>query len=142
MITPEAWNRLKLRMSGLGLSESDLDEQFIIGSGRGGQKLQKTSSCVRLLYARLNLIVKCQESRSRECNRFLARRLLCEKIEFIKYREACEEKKRQQKIRRQKARRSRRAKEKILADKRHQGILKESRKPPNLDNEVHFDDSI
>jgi hypothetical protein len=67
---------------------------------------------------------------------------LCEKIEFIKYREACEEKKRQQKIRRQKARRSRRAKEKILADKRHQGILKESRKPPNLDNEVHFDDSI
>ena len=134
MITPETWDKLKARMMALGIAEDDLDEQFIIGSGRGGQKLQKTSSCVRLLYIPLNLVIKCQESRSRERNRFLARRRLCEKIDTIKNREKSEEKKRQQKIRRQKARRSRRAKEKMLADKRHQSQRKDLRKKPSSDS--------
>jgi protein subunit release factor B len=133
MITPETWDKLKARMMTLGISEDDLDEQFIIGSGRGGQKLQKTSSCVRLFYIPLNLVIKCQESRSRERNRFLARRRLCEKIDTIKNREKSEEKKRQQKIRRQKARRSRRAKKKMLADKRHQSQRKDLRKKPSSD---------
>lgn len=128
MITPEVWNKLNAWMVSLGIQEEDLDEQFIIGSGRGGQKLQKTSSCVRLTYRPLNLIIKCQESRSRERNRLLARRRLCEKIDTIKNREKSEEKKRQQKIRKQKARCSRKAKEKILADKRHQSQRKDRRK--------------
>jgi peptide chain release factor len=130
MITPEAWSKLKAWMSTLGIQEGAIDEQFIIGSGRGGQKLQKTSSCVRLTYLPNGIVIKCQESRSRERNRFLARRRLCEKIDAIKNREKSVAKKRQEKIRRQKARRSRKSKEKMLANKRHQSQRKEQRKKP------------
>jgi peptide chain release factor len=134
MITPETWAKLKSWMNGLGILEEQIDEQFIIGSGRGGQKIQKTSSCVRLSYLSGQIVIKCQESRSREMNRFLARRRLCEKIDCIQNREKSAKKKQQEKIRRQKARRSRKAKEKMLENKRHQAKRKLGRRKPGVDD--------
>ena len=132
MITSDTWEKLKAWMHELGIEENEIDEQFIIASGRGGQKLQKTSSCVRLVYLPSNIVIRCQESRSREMNRFLARRRLCEKIDGIKNREKSAKRKQQEKIRRQKARRSRKSKEKMLENKRHQSRRKESRKKPTI----------
>ena len=70
---------LEARMERLGIREDELVEKFILGSGRGGQKVNKTSSCVYLKHEPSGLEVKCQRCRSRELNRFHARRELCEK---------------------------------------------------------------
>ena len=81
MITAKKWLRLRDWMARLNIIEEDLKEQFIIGSGSGGQKLHKTASCVLLIHASSNHQIKCQHSRSREANRYLARQRLCEKID-------------------------------------------------------------
>ncbi|MFC1453431.1 peptide chain release factor family protein, partial [Verrucomicrobiota bacterium] len=65
---------LARRMSDLGIREENLVEKFILGSGSGGQKLNKTSSCVYLKHPDSGIEIKCQQSRRRELNRFLARR--------------------------------------------------------------------
>src|SRR3990167_5823906 len=124
MITPEKWKKLRDWMQDLGIDEEDLSEKFILGSGRGGQNLQKTSSCVALKHLPTGIFTKCQQSRSRESNRYFARRRLCEKIDQIQNKEKSEKQQAAEKIRRQKKRRSRREKQKILEDKRHQAHLK------------------
>ena len=114
-------------MQALGVREQDIEEQFVRSSGAGGQKVNKTSSCVVLHHRPTGIRVKCQQERSQALNRFLARRILLDKIE-AKLRGA--ESAAQQeiaKIRRQKKRRSRRTKQKMLADKRRQAEKKSSR---------------
>jgi len=108
------------RMLELGVSESDIEETFVRSSGPGGQKVNKTSSCVYLLHIPTGLAVKCQRERSRSLNRYLARRLLLDKIERTQKGFVEEEREKIEKIRRQKRKRSKRAKEKILTDKHHQ----------------------
>ncbi|WP_236019006.1 peptide chain release factor family protein [Geomonas propionica] len=98
---------LKAKMEQLGVAEKDLEERFVHASGRGGQHVNKSSSCVYLKHLPSGLEVKCMESRSQSLNRFLARRLLLEKIEgagggMTKKELAAE------KLKRQKARRKRR----------------------------------
>ena len=105
-------------MRRLGVRERDLEEKFIRSSGRGGQKVNKTSSCVYLKHIPTGIEVKCQQDRSQALNRFLARRILTNKIETRILGRLSEERKRIEKIRRQKRRRSKRAKEKMLKDKR------------------------
>ena len=73
-------SELYKRMAELNIDESDLVEKFIRGSGSGGQKINKTSSCVYLLHKPSGTEVKCQTTRSQAMNRFYARRELCEKI--------------------------------------------------------------
>lgn len=109
---------LKLKMEGLGIRERDLRERFVRSSGKGGQKVNKTSSCVYLKHKPTGIEVKCQRERSQALNRFLARRILTNKIETRILGELSEERKRIERIRRQKRRRSKRAKEKMLRDKR------------------------
>lgn len=109
---------LRVKMEGLGIRERDLEEKFIRSSGRGGQKVNKTSSCVYLKHRPTGIEVKCQQERSQARNRFLARRILARKIETRILGKLSEERKRIEKIRRQKRRRSKRAKEKMLRDKR------------------------
>lgn len=75
------WDELYTQMDHLGISERDLEEKFILGSGKGGQKVNKTHSCVQLKHIPTNTLIKCQQERSREANRFFARRILCERIE-------------------------------------------------------------
>jgi len=129
-VTPGKEDALRQRMKSLGIKEGDIEEKFIRASKRGGQKVNKTSSCVYLKHRPTQTEVKCQIERSQALNRFLARRILADKIEArILNKKSAEEKKRE-KIRRQKRRRSRRAKEKMLRDKKRRSQVKRLRKPP------------
>ena len=112
------------RMLKLGLAESDFEESFIRSSGPGGQKVNKSSSCVYLIHIPTGLAVKCQRERSQSLNRFLARRLLLDKIESRQKGFVAEAKEKLEKIRRQKRKRSKRAKEKILVSKHQQAEKK------------------
>lgn len=117
------------RMKKLGVSEQDIEETFIRSSGPGGQKVNKSSSCVFIRHIPTGLSVKYQRERSQALNRFLARRLLLDKIERMQKGMVSRERERIEKIRRQKRKRSKRAKEKMLADKHHQAVKKQSRSP-------------
>lgn len=128
MITQEKWEKLYERMAGLGIREEDLTENFIRGSGSGGQKINKTSSCVQLRHAPSGIEIKCQSSRLQGSNRFFARRELCDKLEEKVLGIQSQKKQEQEKIRRQKRRRSRRAKNKMLDDKTRHGEKKALRR--------------
>ena len=118
---------LHARMLRLGILEEDIDERFIRGSGAGGQKINKTSSCVQLLHRPSGIEVRCQEGRSQALNRFLARRELCDRIESKIHGIKSEAQKAAHKIRKQKQRRSRKAKNRMLEDKAHRGAIKRQR---------------
>lgn len=99
---------LKARMELLGVGEEDLEEHFIHASGRGGQHVNKSSSCVYLKHLPTGVEVKCMEGRSQSLNRFLARRYLLEKVEALSGATTRKELE-AEKLRRQKARRKRRS---------------------------------
>jgi peptide chain release factor len=119
---------LKAKMDAAGIRESDIVELFILSSKKGGQKVNKTSSCVYLKHMPTGIMVKCQQERSQALNRFLARRILVDKIESLILGRESDEQKRYEKIRRQKRRRSRRTKEKMLRDKKLHSEKKALRK--------------
>jgi len=118
-------------METLQISEDSLIEKFIVGSSKGGQKLHKTASVVYLKHLPSGLEIKCQESRSREENRYFARRRLCEKLHAITCEEKTKAQQKVEKIRRQKKRRSRRAKLKMLEQKQQRAVVKQLRKKPD-----------
>ena len=127
MITPEKWERLHARMEALRVVEADLEEHFIRASGKGGQKVNKTSSCVHLKQKSSGVEVRCQKTRSQADNRYWARKELCDRIEGIVLGEKSKKQQAYEKIRRQKRRRSRRAKAKMLDEKSKQGEKKKLR---------------
>lgn len=127
--SPEKEDELERRMARLGIAESDLTEKFVRGGGRGGQKINKTSSCVYLRHEPSGIEVKCQAGRSQSLNRFLARRLLCDRIEALREGVASAAEQEREKIRRQKRRRSRRQRERMLEGKRHRAVTKAGRRP-------------
>jgi len=131
MIRQEKWVELEARMAGLGIQEGDLIEKFILGSGKGGQKINKTSSCVYLKHLPTGIEIKCQRERSREMNRFYARRELCERLEAKIEGVKSQRQQEIEKIRRQKRRRSRRSKEKMLTAKREHSEKKAFRQQPS-----------
>lgn len=126
-VSPTKEKQLIERMRRLGVREEDLEESFVRSSGAGGQHVNKTSTRVVLVHKPTGIAVKCQEARSQGLNRFLARRLLLDRIEQERLGALSTERQRIEKIRRQKRRRSRRAKEKMLANKRHQAGKKRQR---------------
>lgn len=130
MISKEKYDQLYERMERLGIKEGDLVEKFILGSGSGGQKINKTSSCVYLKHIPTGIEIKCQRERSREMNRFYARRELCERLEEKIEKKKSERQQMIEKIRRQKRRRSRKAKEKMLEGKKQLSEKKALRKAP------------
>ena len=132
-VTPDKEAQLAARMARLGVREADLEETFVRSGGHGGQNVNKTSTCVMLLHRPTGLQVKCQATRQQGMNRFLARRLLLDKIEELRTGRIAAERARVEKIRRQKRRRSRRAKQRMLADKAHQAGKKEGRRPVSFD---------
>jgi protein subunit release factor B len=127
-VSPDKEAQLTQRMAQLGVSESDLEESFVRSGGHGGQNVNKTSTCVMLLHRPSGLQIKCQATRQQGLNRFIARRLLLDKIETSRTGYAAAERARVEKLRRQKRRRSRRAKQRMLANKAHQAAKKESRR--------------
>jgi len=133
IISQEKETALRQRMASLGIREEDFRETFIRSSGPGGQKVNKTSSCVHLVHLPTGLSVKCQQERSQTLNRFLARRLLLDRIERLRTGLVAAERMRMEKIRRQKRRRSRRAKEKTLEAKHLQSEKKSLRTRISLD---------
>lgn len=135
MITKHKWDKLAEWMASLNIKEQDLVEKFIIGSGKGGQKLHKTASVVYLKYLPTGIEVKCQESRSREDNRYFARLRLCEKMDMLTKTDQSKKQQEIEKIRRQKKRRSRRLQKKILDDKNKRGKQKRLRQKPHIDKE-------
>ncbi len=114
-------------MSALGVRESEIEETFVRSGGAGGQKVNKSSSCVMLLHRPTGLRVKCQTTRHQALNRFLARRLLLDKIERVQKGYVEAERAYIEKVRRQKRKRSRRAKDRMLADKARQSEKKHLR---------------
>ena len=121
------------RMRKWGVREADIRENFVRSRGKGGQKVNKTSSCVFLEHLPTGIQIKCQIDRSQAMNRFLARRMLIDKIEARELGQASAERSRVEKIRRQKRRRSRRAKDKMLQVKKERSQIKGLRRPPNPD---------
>jgi protein subunit release factor B len=109
---------LRNKMARLGIYERDLDEKFIRSGKKGGQRLNKTATCIYLRHRPTGISVKCQRERSQALNRYLARRILLEKIEEKIKGEKSKRREKIEKIRRQKRKRSKRAKEKMLEDKR------------------------
>lgn len=126
---PTKEKALRAKMSRFGVKESDITEYFIRASGPGGQNVNKVATGVYLKHAPTGIEVKCTAERSQALNRFLARRILVNKIEAMILGRASEEQKRIEKIRRQKRKRSKRAKEKMLAGKRMHSEKKALRKP-------------
>ncbi|HZF01768.1 MAG TPA: peptide chain release factor-like protein [Methylomirabilota bacterium] len=132
-VSLEKENQLAQRMTALGVREADIEENFVRSGGHGGQNVNKTSTCVMLLHRPTGLQVKCQETRQQGLNRFIARRLLLDKIEAMKNGFVAARRAEIEKIRRQKRKRSRRAKAKMLADKSHHADKKASRRSVNVD---------
>ena len=119
--------KLLARMRELGVDEAALVEKFVQGGGPGGQKINKTASCVSLGYPPENIYIRCQRTRSLTLNRYYARWELCERIAERREGERSRRQQEAEKIRRQKRRRSRRQKAKMLDDKRHHATKKAAR---------------
>jgi protein subunit release factor B len=132
-VSPEKERALLARMGHLGIRGEDLEEHFIRSRGRGGQNVNKVATCVVLKHVPTGIVVRCQQERSQALNRFLARRLLLERLEARIRGMAAAAAQEIARIRRQKRRRSRRAKEKMLAAKRAQSEKKAARRLPRAD---------
>ena len=129
MMTPETIAKIKSLMAEASVFEEDLEETFILGGGPGGQKTNKTSSVVRLFHPPSGIQVRCGENRSREINRWLARRMLAELILERERGRKSAARQAAEKVRRQKRRRSRRQKQKMLDDKHAHAEKKALRRP-------------
>ncbi|MBU0671719.1 MAG: peptide chain release factor-like protein [Candidatus Margulisbacteria bacterium] len=121
------------RLKRLGIKDKDIIEKFIRSGGPGGQKVNKSSSCVYVKHLPSGIEVKMSRERSQALNRFLAWRLLTEKLETQVLRIKSEQQKKIEKIRRQKRKRSKRAKEKVLQQKKLRSEKKKQRKVSKAD---------
>jgi protein subunit release factor B len=115
------------RLAALGVSEADLEESFVTSGGKGGQNVNKVATCVLLVHRPSGLYVKCQRERTQGANRLIARAMLADKIEEQRLGRASARQQEAEKVRRQKRRRSRRAKQRMLADKHAHATKKSTR---------------
>ncbi len=106
------------RMQALGIGKGDIEEKFVRSPGKGGQKVNKASSCVCLRYAPFGISVKYHRERSQSQNRACAWKILLEKVENFRAQKKAQERKRIEKERRRAVKRSAGAKEILLRDKR------------------------
>ena len=132
-ISPTKETALRKKMERFGIQETDLIEKFIRSGGHGGQNVNKTATCVYLKHLPTGIEVKVQRERSQTLNRFLARRLLADRIERMILGKQSQEEQKREKIRRQKRRRSRRAKQKMLEQKKLHSLKKQLRTPPVIE---------
>ena len=107
-VTERKMEELERRMDKCGLLEGDIEEKFVRSSGAGGQKVNKSSTCVHLRHIPSGLSVKVQKSRSQGLNRYYARKQMCDLLENKLLGKESPQAKRKEKIRKQKDRRRRR----------------------------------
>ena len=110
-VTKKKQDELFQRMAALGIRESDIEEKFVRSSGHGGQKINKTASCVFLKHIPTSLEVKSGRERSQGLNRYYARKRLCELSEQQQLGDKSPAAKKAEKIRKQKQRRKRRSRQ-------------------------------
>jgi len=116
--SPEKQNKLYQKMAELGIFENDLEEKFIRSGGKGGQNVNKVSTAVYLKHLPSGIEVKAQTERSQLLNRYRARQILIEKIDQQINQQMSARQQAIEKIKRQKRKRSKRAKQKMLDDKK------------------------
>lgn len=121
---------LARRMAALGVREPDLIERFLRGGGPGGQKINKTSSCVVLYHSPSGVTVRCEQERSQAANRYLARLMLCERLETLQQEAVAARRALLERTRRQSRRPPRQAQMRRLRDKRFRSQRKAERRPP------------
>lgn len=114
-------------MKKLRIREENLEEQFIRGSGAGGQKVNKTSSTVMLRHLPSGVEIRCQRERSQIMNRYWARVELCDRIESILNLAKLAIQNEREKVRRQNRSRPRGLKQRILKEKKNRGEVKKNR---------------
>ena len=129
MLTPATIAKIRELMAEASVFEEDIEESVILGGGPGGQKTNKTSNVVRLKHEPSGLNIRFGETRSREDNRWLARRALSEAILERENKRKSARQQAAEKKRRQKRRRSRRQKQRMLEDKHAHSEKKAARKP-------------
>jgi protein subunit release factor B len=129
MLTPATIAKIRELMAEASVFEEDIEESFILGGGPGGQKTNKTSNVVRLKHEPSGLNIRFGETRSREDNRWLARRALAEAILERENKRKSARQQAAEKKRRQKRRRSRRQKQRMLEEKHAHSEKKAARKP-------------
>ncbi len=122
---------LERRMERLQVREEDLVERFIRGSGPGGQKINKTASCVYLKHEPSGIEVQCQQERSRERNRVVAREWLCQRLEDRQRGRQLEINRRRAAARVKARGRSKATKRKMAEDKRQRSDKKSMRRRIN-----------
>ena len=107
-VSEEKKKWLQERMEVLGILEKDIEEKFVRSSGSGGQKVNKTSSCVYLKHHPTGIEIKCMKERNQSLNRFLARRELVLQVEKLSGQRSVKDD-RIIKVKRQKKKRKKRA---------------------------------
>ncbi|MBI5630924.1 MAG: peptide chain release factor-like protein [Elusimicrobia bacterium] len=108
-VSPSKVQALLGRIQRLGINPQLIEESFIRGGGKGGQKINKTANCVQLHYPPLGIRVRVQRERRRSLNRFLALRELVDQIEIRISPQTSEKLREMEKLRKGKARRQARA---------------------------------
>ena len=134
-VGPRRAKVLSDRLAALGVLERDLRERFVRARGPGGQNVNKVSTAVVLRHIPTGVEVRAETERSQALNRYRARVRLAEILEERRDGRESERRKAIERIRRQKRRRSRRAKAKMVAQKRVHGALKETRRKPGIESE-------
>lgn len=130
MVSRDTIRQILVRMGELRIAREDLEETFTRGRGAGGQKINKTSSTVRLKHLPTGIEIRCQEERSLSQNRYLARVLLCDRVEA---RLTAAKQQRGAALSQARARSGKRSaglKRRMVANKRKRGEVKAARRKP------------
>lgn len=125
---------LRKRMAELGIREEDLQEQFLRGTGKGGQKRNKTSACVRLIHRPSGIEVKCERERSQWRNRQVAREMLCDQVEEQRLAKKRSARSQAEKRRRQRRGRPAGVKRKMISNRYHNSRKKQLRRKPSAND--------